>query len=177
MPDVIYHPIADTEGVTLQNVTLPADGVNPLDYTDILKFSHASNCVARNLIIHGGREDCVDMNRMCRDITVEDSILHPGGSFGFTIKGGSERIILKNLVFAKHAKEADIDLGNWSDQSIEKTKGVVLVNVTSSDGKPVRVRVLWADKPTVIGGNVKLIVIPKIFVKIYRFLRSRKLVP
>ena len=57
------------------------------------------------------------------------------------------------------------------------TTNITLENVVSEDGLPVRVRVLWADKPTVIGGNVKVTVVPKCLVAIYRFLRKRNLVP
>ena len=177
MADKNYYSIADQDSVVLVNETLPYGGVAVDDYNDILKLSHATNTQILSSMIYGGTEDCIDMNRYCENILVQDTRLHPFGSYCCTIKGGTKNVILKNIVLGGHGKETDIDLGNWSDQSSELTTNITLDNVTCYDGSPVRVRVLWADPPTVIGGNVKVTVIPKWMVAIYRFLRKFHLVP
>ena len=177
MPDVNYYSIADRNDEEVASCVLPGTGENPLDYSDILKLSKATNIVVKGCTIHGGKEDCIDMNRYCENILVEDTKVISNGNYCFTIKGGTKNVTLRNVVIEKHGKWYDIDLGNWSDQSNELTTGIVLDNVTSADGKPVSVRVLWAEEPTVIGGNVKVITIPKSLYSIYRWLRARKLVP
>ena len=177
MADVNYFSIADRDGVEVLSCTLPGVNENPLNYSDILKLSKATNIVVKDCHIIGGKEDCIDMNRYCENILVEDTTVTSNGNYCFTIKGGTKNVTLRNVVIEKHGKWYDIDLGNWSDQSNELTTNVVLDNVTSADGKPVKVRVLWADVPTVIGGNVKVTVIPKGLYSIYRWLRARKLVP
>lgn len=177
MPDINYYSIADRNDVEVLSRTLPDVGINPSDYSDTLKLSKATNIVVKDCVIYGGKEDCVDMNRYCENILIESTTVISNGSYCFTIKGGTKSVTLRNVVVQKHGKSYDIDLGNWSDQSNNLTTNVVLENVTSTDGKPVTVRVLWADAPTVIGGNVKVTVVPKFIYSIYRWLRARKLVP
>lgn len=177
MADNNYISFADVDGETIENTVFPVSGTKQSDYSDILKFSHAKNIVVSNCIICGGKEDCVDMNRNCENILIENCTVYPFGSYGFTIKGGAKNITLRNVAFDGHGKVADIDLGNWSDQSMEQTTNVVLENVYAIDGSPVKVRVLWAEKPTVVDSNIKLLVIPKPIIWAYRWLRARKLVP
>jgi len=177
MADNNYYSIADQDGVVIENKDFPDPGVNSQDYSDIFKLSHATNIVLRNSSIAGGTEDCIDMNRDCNNILIENVRLHSGGSYCMTIKGGTKNVTLKDIVVQAHGKETDIDLGNWSDQSNELTTNITLENVQSMDGSPVRVRVLWADPPTVINSNVKVTVVPKWMVAIYRFLRKHHLVP
>jgi hypothetical protein len=177
MADVNYYSIADQNDVVVENKTFPESGIDPEEYSDIVKLSNAKNITIKNCFIKGGQEDCIDMNRYCENVLVEDTNVSSGGLYCFTIKGGTKNVTLKNVVVGIHGHETDIDLGNWSDQSSELTTGVVLDNVKSVDGKPVRVRVLWADKPTVINSNVKVCVVPKWMVAIYRFLRKHNLVP
>jgi hypothetical protein len=112
------------------------------------------------------------MNRECRDVMVHRSSIYTRGAYGVTVKGGSKVIWLQNVVFHGEPKSGyDIDLGNWSDQSDALTTDVGLEQVTHATGRPVRVRVLWADKPMVIGGNVKVTTWPRFLVRIYRFFR------
>ena len=177
MADKNYESFADVEDVEITGVTFPAAGVDVNEYSDILKLSHAKNIKVKDCYIYGGREDCVDMNRECENITIENTNVHSGGKYCFTIKGGATNVTLRNVTIDGHGSEVDIDLGNWSDQSNKLTTGVVLENVTSKSGKPVTCRVLWADKPTVIGGNVVVKVIPRPLYAIYRLLRKFKLVP
>lgn len=173
MNDTVFYPIADNPApIVLNPIDLSLD-VSPLGFHDTVHISHGVNISILNSVIPGGTEDCVDLNNNCENINIVDTQVAPGGEYGFTIKGGTHHVSLVNVVFQTHGKTVDIDLGNWSDQNTkDKTKDIALHNVTSSDGKPVRVRVLWADKPTVIGGNVKLIVYPSWLVAIWRFFRG-----
>jgi hypothetical protein len=125
-------------------------------YDDALKFSNCSGVLIEGIEILGGREDCIDINRGGL-IAMRNVTLNPKGKYGVTIKGGAEVVTMKSVVFCSHGSEVDIDLGNWSDQSGERTRGVTLENVFSSDGRPVVVRVLHADRPLVRGGNVRVI--------------------
>lgn len=177
MADINYCSISDKDGVEITGLTLPSNDVNPNDFSDILKLSNASNIIVKDCYIFGGKEDCVDMNRGCNNILIENTKVKSNGLYCFTIKGGTKNVTLKDIVIENHGKEVDIDLGNWSDQSNELTTNIVLDNVKCLNGDSVTVRVLWADTPTVIGGNVKVKVVPKVLVKIYRFLRKLRLVP
>lgn len=170
-----FRSYADVDGVTIKDEVITPD--NPTQYNDILKLSNAKNVDIIGAFITGGSEDCVDMNRNCQNVFIANTALCPNGKFGVTIKGGTRSVIIQNVEFVKHGSETDIDIGNWSDQSNEPVRQVTLANVRAMDERPVRVRVLWGERPNVIGGNVKLIVYPKILVQIYRFLRKHKLVP
>lgn len=178
MADKNYYSIADQSDILLGSTEFPDKGINAQDYSDTLKLSHAKYITVKCCYITGGKEDCIDINRMCENILIEDTTLFSGGSYCVTIKGGSKNITLKNVTIDGHGKETDIDIGNWSDQSSELTTGVVLDNVQSRSGEPVKVRVLWANKPIIINNsNVSVTTIPKCLVSIYRFLRKLKLVP
>jgi hypothetical protein len=48
-----------------------------------------------------------------------------------------------------HGSEVDVDIGNWSDQSNEPTRGVFL-GLYSKTGKPILVRVLNGRRPIFI---------------------------
>lgn len=173
VPDTVRVSISQNPEPVIVDEKYTFEG-NPLQWNDTFHLSRAYNVSFVGLTIPGGNEDCIDVQYNSTLVSVSDCRLHPNGLFGMTIKGGSGLVHLKNVVFETHGKETDIDLGNWSDQNQkDKTKLVTIENVTSADGQPVKVRVLWADKPTVIGGNVKVIVYPKIFVVIYRWLRAR----
>ncbi len=118
-------------------------------WSDTLKITdgcHSLNVTAPR--IYGGAEDCVDINNQARDIVVSSTFV-PQGKFAATIKGGAKGIVLKGNLWSR-GSEVDVDLGNWSDQSNRKTS-VVLIDLETYDGKPVRVRVLNADKPIVRG--------------------------
>lgn len=119
------------------------------EYSDTLKFSRVSNLVVNVDRIVGSKEDCIDVNNLCQNITVNVNKLEPKGKFAATIKGGSENI---NLVINRlygHGTEMDFDFGNRSEQSTLRTKNCS-VFVGKAEGK-VNVRVLHAWKPKLTG--------------------------
>ena len=130
-------------------------------YDDILKIAHVSDFYIHycNINMRGGEneEDGVDINDSSK-ISFDNCNVKGGKKYAFTIKGGSNIIVLKDVVIhGKHRGDGvDIDIGNWSDSNTEKTTNVVLDNVTRADGRPVVVRVGRADPPIVKGGNVKI---------------------
>lgn len=168
MADVNYYSIASNPSpVDLGSFLNPA---NPLDYSDIIHLSKGVNVTIHDVTVQGGKEDCIDMNNDSQNVLIQNVRVHPNGQYGFTIKGGTRDVVLRNVVFETHGNTVDIDLGNWSDQDqVNKTRAVTLENVTSVDGRPVKVRVMFADNPTVIGGNVKVTVIPGWIVSIIRW--------
>jgi hypothetical protein len=165
-PDVNYRSYANEYGVKLvAEAIMPPAGER---YSDTLKFSNCTEATVGFCVIHGSDEDVIDINNYCNEITIHGCDFYVKGKFGLTIKGGSKNVTVSRCNFIGSGKETDIDIGNWSDQSSELTTGIVLENLTRADGKHVRVRVLWGDAPTVIGGKVKVTVYPKIIVKIIR---------
>ena len=129
-------------------------GLTPPDatYADTLKITGGSHSgVITAAHINGGYEDCIDINNRCHDIEINAIKLSSGGSYVATIKGGSHDITLRGKIW-KGGKTADIDLGNWSDQSNDRTTGIRL-DLTRADGLPVRVRLINADAPRLIGGG------------------------
>lgn len=119
------------------------------DYDDALKIT--SRCTGLNVHakhIIGGREDCVDINNHATAIKVLSDRWFAQGKYIATIKGGASDVFLWGQI-TDGGSEVDVDLGNWSDQSQEKTTNVRL-HLTRADGKPVIVRVLHADKPALL---------------------------
>ena len=160
-PDKNYISIADVTGKTIKNgVISPAsEGIDPATIDDVLKFSHAIDCGVEGCAITGdgvNRENIIDMNRLCENIFVKNCTLYSGKQNAITIKGGCYNIQITDVRIVPGGGNCDIDLGNYSDQCQCPVTEVTLTNVTRTDGKPVRVRVINADKPVVIGGNVKV---------------------
>lgn len=129
-PDVPEHNVAtDDRIVTLNNVAELFDKAH-LDgrkIADTLKFSGARFLtVYVQGIVPGGYEDCIDVNNKCFNIKifVPDG-LKSNGTLVTTIKGGSNHIHITGPIL-KGGTTADHGLGNWSDQSREITRNVVL---------------------------------------------------
>jgi len=149
-PDKNYLSIADggVIGTRDLGVLTPPDNT----YADTLKITSQSyDGVIRAKCIDGGHEDCIDINNRCHDIKIFADALYSGGDYVATIKGGCHDITLHGVIY-RGGKTTDIDLGNWSDQSHDRTTGIRL-DLTRADGSPVRVRLLDADPPKLIGGG------------------------
>lgn len=174
-----YRSIADTDGVVIKNETICPDGAD--NFSDILKFSNASNCTVTGTAICGGKEDCVDMNRNCKNITLLDCTLFTNGNQHATIKGGAKDITLNNVLFRGNPKNVEIELGNYSEQSDEPPERIFLENCNRDDGSPVRVRLLnCCDcQVIVIGGNVKVFKpwwVKMGFFELYCYLRKKNII-
>ena len=160
-PDNNLRSYADQSGILVADQVIdprPA-GFDPATIDDVLKLSRVTNARFERIEVRAGglqRENALDLNRQCSDVSIEACTLESGRQNAITIKGGCVAITIKDVVIIPGAGHCDIELGNWSDQSTEKTTRVWLINVTRSDGKPVRLRVGRADHPIILGGNVKL---------------------
>lgn len=117
---------------------------------DVLKFSGVQRL---RVVVHGelpgGTEDCIDVNNDCREIDVH--CLHgmrPAGQYAITIKGGSRGVRVDGAILAP-ARVVEVDLGNHSDQSPDRTTEVTLGLIPLYPGK-VRWRRLNANTPTLI---------------------------
>ena len=176
MSDKNYKSYADEQNVVIQNDTI--DAPNPEQYDDILKLSHVEGANINNCIINpsgGNREDGIDIMRFCRSIYIGNCQVGAGKLYAFTIKGGSSQIDLSNVTIIRGGgsiEKVDIDIGNYSDNAKGKTTDVRIVNCKRSDGKPIRVRVGWADRPVVIGGNVKILFWQSLLLKIYVYIKN-----
>lgn len=125
------------------------DGSLDGGYDDTLKLTKTRGVrVFANKII-GGFEDCVDMN-VVEDCIVNCRAFVAGGEYVATIKGGSRAVTLTGTIY-QGGRTVDVDLGNWSDQSQEKTRGVRL-SLIRIDGRKVKVRVLHAERPIFVNG-------------------------
>ncbi len=103
------------------------------------------------------RENAVDMNRGCHDIWIERMILDEGAQNALTIKGGCRNITIDHLTVLKSKASrghCELELGNHSDQSFDRTTGVKIGAVECSDGSAFRYRVGHADPPVIGEGRV-----------------------
>lgn len=174
MPDINYHDsLADTDGMRLSDRTIdPRTEGKPLSmFSDTLKLSNTHNFVGTRLDIVGSNENAVDMNRTCKNVVLSNCQLRGGGQCAVVIKGGSSQITLQDIEIYEVRGSYDIELGGWSDQSQEITREVALVNVRRLDGEPVRVVIGNAEKPLVVGGNVKILTLQSWLLKVYIVLK------
>lgn len=132
-----------------QTVTHERIGHGDGGFDDALKIT--SRCTGLNVhakAILGGVEDALDVNNHATAIKVIADRWYAFGRYIATIKGGASDIFLWGSIVMP-GKVVDVDLGNWSDQSQEKTTNVRL-HLSRADGTPVTVRVLHADKPELL---------------------------
>lgn len=164
---IIGHPIPDSNG------RWPAPNG---EHSDTIKFSNCS-WIAVSVIgrLKGGREDCVDINNKSHHIAVVADEWESGGKYVATIKGESNDVHLEGRI-VKHGSEMDIDLGNWSDQSNERTINVFL-GFVCDDTIHVRVLNAWAPIITVVGQSFQVHDTWKgIFIWVYRVLKKLHIV-
>lgn len=153
---------------------VPPNGV----WSDCLKLSGLRRLKIKVGIVDGHlcAEDSVDVNH-CQDIELIVDVMYAARTYCFTVKGGSRNIRLQVNRLINHGKETDFDLGNLADQSNAKTTGVV-INATSLDKTPIKVRVLTADKPIFENASAQVYVISgggiwsKLFYPIYNLLKD-----
>jgi hypothetical protein len=170
--DKNYYSIADQTGVTLRDTTIDPrnDGIDPSTIDDVLKLSHAVSILVEGVVVDAGglqKENAVDMNRVCSDVVLRKCKLISGKQNAVTIKGGCYDITLDDVEIVPGTGNCDIELGNWSDQSQEFVRNIILRNVRRTDGKPARLRVGHAKNITIIGGNVKEDKLASLMVKIF----------
>lgn len=177
MADTNYLSIADVIGYELKNVTVDprTEGIDPSKIDDVLKLSHAQNILVDTVTVNAGglqRENAIDMNRVCVNVMVKDCILYSGKQNAITIKGGCRDVTIQNVQIVPGEGHCDIELGNWSDQSQDYVLNVNLINVTRTDGAPVRLRIGHAKNVIVEGGNVKENKLGSLMVKLYFFFKG-----
>lgn len=127
--------------------------VPPTDTHDTIKITDCDNGEFHAERVVGGIEDCADLNNRCRKIIVgtHETIWEPRGKYVFTCKGGCEDIEFRGIIRGR-GKEVDIDLGNLSEQSSERTRNIFL-NVRSEDGSPITWRRINSNTPTFRAGQ------------------------
>lgn len=149
----MYRAFPEERDQTYQGLDLSPG--NFWEYTDICKLSNTRRNRYFDFYIVGGREDCIDLNRNSIGNLFERGTLKPNGKFGITCKGHSNNNVFKDITFASHGTEVDIDIGNDSESTMRWTSGTVLENIQSSDGKPVTLRVGWGEMPKIINSNIE----------------------
>ena len=117
--------------------------------TEALKItSRASDIHVGGNEIHGGTEDCLDLNNECQRVSVEFSEWHANGQYLVTCKGGCSDITLSGCI-VRHGDTTDVDLDNVSEQSTKPTSNIRL-NLTTRDGSAVKVRCLGPNSPIIL---------------------------
>lgn len=146
-PDRNFHSIVDRHNETITWSVPHAEIGDPLQWDDVLKITRCSNLtVVVDGPLPGGREDCIDVNNKCENIRIIIAGgLAPKGKHALTIKGKSHGISVHAKLLS-HGTEVDVDLGNHSDQSDERTDDVLL-DLWAIDNTPVTWRRLNAATP------------------------------
>ncbi len=131
-----------------------ADGWSPGSWSDTVHFSGCEHQQFLEFIVFGGKEDCLDFNNHCEGLLVKNMTLDSGGMYCITLKGGSCDNAFEDILVMSHGDKVDIEIGNWSDQSIGLSKRNEFGNVQSRDGKPVTYAYRLGCKPKFTNSNV-----------------------
>jgi len=161
--DVNYESHVNETDAVIRDRTIPADGVKPLEYSDILKFSNCHNITVTNCTISGGKEDCIDAVRG-NQYDINNTTLSPVYN-GITLKGSIDTIEIDNVGFTKHGTDCDIEFGQFDNYwyiGRKPTRNITIKDTNAYDGKSLKVKLWDAEEPVVFNSNVKVIKIPKI---------------
>ena len=127
---------------------------NPKEYDDLFKCSNVEGLTARGLTIPASREDSIDCvrgsNYLIQSCTIQGSVTIKGAIDGFTLYGS--------------VVSGTIELGqydNYWKSGRAPTQNVSILDCTSPDESPIRVKVWDADVPFVKNTSVKITRIPK----------------
>lgn len=158
MADTFYRVIRDLNGAVVKDEEIES----PSPVSDVLKISNCQNTLVENCRVVGGIEDSVDQVQG-RATMIRGCRLKPTGKNGVTAKGAIDGIELNDVLYESHGSECDAEFGQFDKYwkpGRAATRNIRLVNVRAVDGRPVRVKLWNATKPTVIGGNVKVVKMP-----------------
>ena len=146
-----YGPIDDGTTVDADEWQAPLD---PENWDDRVKCSNCIGLVISGLTIPASREDSIDCvrgsNYTVLHCTVGGSITAKGAINGFTLYGS--------------VVSGTIELGqydNYWKPGRSPTQNVSILDTTSPDGSPIRVKVWDAEVPFVQNTNVKITKVPK----------------
>jgi len=128
--------------------------LDPENYDDLVKCSNCTGLVISGLTIPASREDSIDCvrgsNYTVQNCTVHGSVTIKGAINGFTLYGS--------------VVSGTIELGqydNYFEPGRAPTQNVSILDCTSPDGSPIRVKVWDAEMPLVQNTNLKVTRIPK----------------
>lgn len=128
---------------------------NPQDYDDLVKGSNVVGLTICGLSIPAAREDSIDFVRGS-DYLVSECAIH--GST--TIKGSIDGWGVQNSQVSGTIEVGQYD--NYWYPGRKPTRNGRLANLTSPDGKPVRLKLWDAERPEIANSNVKVTKIPKL---------------
>jgi len=128
--------------------------LDPENYDDLVKGSNVSNLCVSGLTIPASREDSIDFVRGS-NYTVQNCTV--GGSV--TVKGAINGLTLYGSVVSGTIELGQYD--NYWEPGRAPTQNVSILDCTSPDGSPIRVKVWDAEVPFVRNANVKITKVPK----------------
>jgi hypothetical protein len=128
--------------------------LDPLEYDDLVKCSNCTGLVISGLTIPASREDSIDCVRG-GNYTVQNCTV--GGSV--TVKGAINGLTLYGSVVSGTIELGQYD--NYWEPGRAPTQNVSILDCTSPDGSPIRVKVWDAEVPFVRNTNVKITKVPK----------------
>lgn len=169
--DVNYLSFADQTGLRIEDleVLAPTQGVS---FDDMLKISHCSDCKFENVTVFGGTENAVDLNRMCRKITLSRLELFGGAQAAVVVKGGCTGITFADTCIAQDPEaRCEFLIDDWSAQS-RAPSDVTIRNVTRKDGQPVRVIFGRFRRPKVVATKIRTLWLQSIGLHIYNLAKD-----
>lgn len=146
-----YGPIDDDTTVDAANWQAPLD---PENWDDLVKCSNCTGLVVSGLTIPASREDSIDCVRG-GNYTVQNCAI--GGSV--TVKGAINGFTLYGSVVSGTIELGQYD--NYWKPGRAPTQNVSILDCTSPDGSPIRVKVWDAEVPFARNTNVRITKVPK----------------
>jgi hypothetical protein len=157
--DTNYRSYSGADGsiwqVTGEHLDPIADGWASGSWSDTLKVHQCTGWEFRSIYVVGGKEDCVDGANRNRNNLFNDFECSPRGKYVLTWKGGSTNNQFNDWVLLRHAKVADIEIGNWAHVDQGNPTGNVFRRWQVLDGTPVTYCYRFGCKPRFVDMKTK----------------------
>jgi hypothetical protein len=135
------------------DLTVAPNPTSPASYDSILKIADGAAVSAENIEVAQGHEDALNIQNQSGPVSLR-------GNFGYgrapglriiAIKGGCHDIVLQGTIYQRGTR-TDVEIGDWSDQSIAPSVNIDASGLIAFDGKPVRV-VIARGRKVKLGAN------------------------
>lgn len=127
------------------------EGTTTTDWDSALKVSATDHGIyIDHILIPQCRENALDINHNTKGVTIKGVFGRSGGRGEqvITIKGGSTNATLAGAIDST-GTNADIVIGQWSDQSTEPSSNLDLRGLFHSDDRPLTVIIARARSKTI----------------------------
>lgn len=166
MPDINYQSYSGVSDLYINGEIVSP--MTPIKYDDVLKVSASHRLMFENVTVNalGARENALDVNNLCTDISFHSCRFLGGNQAAVVLKGGSNVLLNRCTLRSGFSAESDILVDDYSDQSKAPSR-VVIKDCVSASGAPILYAFGRYKKPVFINTEHRLCLFRTIGMHLY----------